>query len=134
MKNRIFITAIFAFLFSAGCSTTTYLSLTENNKEQIEKKLSYDRREKDVGAEITISIKNCEEISGELLSVRDSSITLCTEYSATEEDLANLKYPITTIRNDEIQELTIEGNYYVLTGLFIGIGVGTGIGSIIGQG
>ena len=132
MKNIIFIAAISTFLFSAGC-TTTYLSLTENNKEQIEQKLSYDEREKDVGAEITISIKNGEEINGELLSVRDSTITLCTEYSATEEELAKFKYSIITVRNDEIQELTIEGSSYVWTGLFIGIGVGTGIGAIIGD-
>ena len=132
MKNIIFIASISTFLFSAGC-TTTYLSLTENNKEQIEQKLSYDEREKDVGAEITISIKNGEEINGELLSVRDSTITLCTEYSATEEELAKFKYSIITVRNDEIQELTIEGSSYVWTGLFIGIGVGTGIGVIIGR-
>ena len=132
MKNIIFIAAISTFLFSAGCGPTTYLSLTENNKEKIEQKLSYDEREKDVGAEITLSIKNGEEINGELLSVRDSTITLCTKHSATEEELAKLKYSITTVRNDEIQELTIEGSSYVWNGLFIGIGAGTGIGVIIG--
>jgi hypothetical protein len=127
-KTLIFVAIIFTGLISAGCSTTTYLNLTENNKELIENKLKYDERDEDVGAEVILSLKYGEKISGELLSVRDSTMIICTEHSATEEELASLKYPITAVRNDEMQEITIEGSDYVWIGLGIGIVVGTGIG------
>ena len=131
MKTLIFIAIVFAGLLVAGCSTTTYLSLTENNKEQIEQKLSYDERDKDVGAEVTLLLKDRTEINGELLSVRDSAITICKEYSVTEEELANLKYPINTVRDDEIQEITVEGSNYVWAGFGIGLAAGVGMGLIV---
>jgi len=133
VKSLIFITAISAFLFFAGCSTTTYLSLTKNNKEQIEDTLKYAGQDENLGADLTLSLMNGTEINGELLSVRDSTFTLSTKHSATEYDLANRVYPITTVQNDEIQELTIEGSNYVWTGFGIGIVAGTGIGLIIGR-
>ena len=104
MKTLIFITAISTFFFSAGCSTTTYLSLTENNKEQIEQNLKYDEQDENVGAEVTLSLKDRTEIKGELLYVQDSTLTICTEHSATEVELANLTYPITYIQNEEIKQ------------------------------
>ena len=88
MKTLFFITAISTFFFSAGCSTTTYLSLTENNKEQIEQNLKYDEQDENVGAEVTLSLKDRTEIKGELLYVQDSTLTICTEHSATENELA----------------------------------------------
>jgi hypothetical protein len=132
--SLLFIATIFAGLIAAGCSTTTYLSLTENNKEQIEQKISYDEQEKDVGAEITLSLQNGEEINGELLSIKESSLTICTEYSAKEVELANLTYPIIPVRYDEIKELTIKGGNYVWIGFLIGSAVFTGIGIIVGHG
>jgi hypothetical protein len=131
MKNLILIAIVFAGLLATGC-TTTYLSLTENNKELIENKLKYDERDENVGAELTLSLMNGTEINGELLSIRDSTITLSTKYAAAEDELDNLTYPITTVRNDEIQEMTIEGSNYVLAGLGIGIAAGTGIGYLVG--
>ncbi len=131
MKTSIFITIIFAGLVAVGC-TTTYLSLQENSTAQIEKKIIDYQQDENVGAEVTLSLKNGTEINGELLSVRDSAVTICTEHSATEEELASLKYPINTVRNDEIKELTLEGSNYVWSGLGIGIAAGTGIGLLVG--
>ena len=133
MKISIFVAIIFAGLIAAGCSTTTYLSLTGNNKEQIEQKLNDYEQDANEGAELILSLMNGTEINGELLSVRDSTITLSTKHSATEEELASLKYSITTVRNDEIQKITIEGSNYVWTGLAVGIAVGTGLGLLIGS-
>ncbi len=130
MKNLIFISAISTFIFSAGC--TTYLNLTETNREQIEDKINDYEQDENVGTEVTLLLKNRTEINGELLSVRDSTMIICTEHSATEEELASLKYPINYVRNDEIQDLTIEGSNYVWTGLGIGIAAGTGIGVLVG--
>jgi hypothetical protein len=131
MKNLILIAIVFAGLLATGC-TTTYLSLTENNKEQIEQKLNDYEQDENEGAELTISLMNGTEINGELLSVRDSTITLSTKHSATEDELANLTYPVTTVRNDEIKELTVEGSNYVWVGLGIGMAAGTGIGYLVG--
>ena len=134
MKTTIFIATILIGLMAAGCSFTTYtyLSLTESNREQVEEKLIDYQQEEGVGAEVILSLKNWTEISGEILSVSDSTITICTEYSATEEELASLKYPINTVRNDEIQKLTIEGDSYVWIGIGIGILGGAAIGGLVG--
>ncbi len=130
-KTSIFITAIFTGLLAAGC-TTTYLSLQENSTAQIEKKVFDYQQDENVGAEVALLLKDKTEINGELLSVRDSVVTICTEHSATEEELASLIYPINTVRNDEIKELTLEGSNYVWSGLGIGIAAGTGIGLLVG--
>jgi len=132
VKTSIFIDVVFAGLLVAGCSTTTYLSLTENNKEQIEDKLKYDERDEDVGVEIILSQQNGTEIRGELLSVRDSTIIICSIYGASEVQLARIIYPIYNVRNDEIQEITIEGSNYVWAGLGIGIAGGTLTGILVG--
>jgi len=131
MKTLIFVAIVFAGLIAAGC-TTTYLSLQENSTAQIEKKIIDYQQDENVGAEVTLLLKDSTEIYGELLSVRDSSVIICTEHSATEKELASLKYPINTVRNDEIKELTLEGTNYVLSGLGIGIAAGTGIGVLAG--
>ncbi|MEE9448685.1 MAG: hypothetical protein V3V72_01440, partial [Ignavibacteriaceae bacterium] len=85
MKTAIVIVVIFGLL-AAGCKPT--LNVTETNKEQIEDKIVVYQKEEAMGAEVTLLLKDGEEINGELLSVRDSTITLCTEYSATEKELA----------------------------------------------
>jgi small nuclear ribonucleoprotein (snRNP)-like protein len=130
MKTSIVIVITFGFL-AAGCSST--LNVKETNEEQIEEKLIKFQKEEAIGSEVTLSLKFGEEISGELLSVRDSTITVCTEYSATEKELASLKYPINIVRNEEIKELTIKGSNYVWIGLAIGAATFTGIGIWIGH-
>jgi hypothetical protein len=90
MKSTI---SIITFtLIVSGCSVTTYFSLEETYPEYIEKEIS--KVEKITGVEVKILLNNDRKQNGELLSVRDSIITLCKEYSATEEELAKLKYPI----------------------------------------
>ncbi|MCK5086509.1 MAG: hypothetical protein KAQ90_03265, partial [Melioribacteraceae bacterium] len=102
------------------------------NGEYAEDEINLVKQNEDEGAEVTVLLKDGTEIYGELLSVRDSSIIICTEYSASEEELANLTYTIVTIPNGKIQELTIqEGHSYVIIGMgagiiggyFIGLGV-----------
>jgi len=67
------------------------------------------------------------------LSVRDSTMTICKEYSATEEELAKLIYSITVVKNDEIGELTIEGSSYIWTGIIGGQLVGGLIGIFVAE-
>ena len=118
MKISIISLAILG-MFAIGCRPT--LNVTETNAEQIEEKLIDYQKEEPVGAEVTLLLINEEEISGELLSVRDSSIALCATYSATEEELASLKHPISIIKTDGIREFEIAGNTFPL---WIGAGIG----------
>ena len=107
---------------------TTTLILTENSKEQIEEKLLDYKKEEATGACVTLVLKSGEEFNGELLSFRDSTILVCEKYSATEMELANLKYTINVIRTDEILELMIEGNTYPF---WIGAGIGFVAGTAV---
>ena len=132
MKKLVFVTAISTILFSTGCRSTVYLSLKKNNNDQIEEKLKSDENYGNTGIEIILLLKDRREIKGELFSVRNNAITLCTEYSVPEMELVKHKYPITIIRNDEIEKITIEGNWYVWSGLGIGMLGGALTGVIVG--
>jgi len=133
MKILIFIIIVSTGLISVGCNPTAYLSLTKNDKEEIEQKLYDYSQDKKVGVEVTISFKNGTENKGELLYVRDSTIIICTKYSATDLELTSLTYPIFNIQNDEIKELNIKGSNYVWIGFAIGAATFTGIGIWIGH-
>lgn len=109
-----------------GCRSP-YVSLTETNEKQIEDKLIEFQKEEAIGAEVTLLLEDGEKINGELLSVRDSTITMCKEYSATEKELASLQYPIHTVGINEILEITLEGSNYIWTGLGIGTVAGIGL-------
>ena len=65
--------------------------------------------------------------------MRDSSLIICTEHSATEEELANSTYQIIPVRNNKIQQITVEGNSYVWWGIGIGYLTGAIIGYLLGQ-
>ena len=128
MKASIISVVIFGLL-AAGCSSTTYVSLEKDNRAKIEDKLIDAEKDEFVGVEVTLLLKDGEEVNGELLSVRENSMIICVEHSATEEELAKLIYPLTAVQNNEIQELTIEGSSYV----WIGIGSGLLVGFLIGM-
>ena len=132
MNTSIFTVIVLTGLLAVGCNPTTYLSLNDNNKEQIEQKLSSYKQD-DLGVEVTLSLKDEEEISGELLPVRDSMITICKKHSATELELANLSYPIITTRNNEIKTFSMKGNNFICIGLAIGSATFTGIGIWMGR-
>ena len=113
-------------IFAIGCRPT--LNVVETDTEQIEEKLIDYQNEEAIGSEVTLLLKDGESISGELLSVRDSSIILCEEYSATEEELAIQKFPIKNVRTDKIVECEIKGNTYPL---WIGAGIGLVAGTVV---
>ncbi|MGB5893213.1 MAG: hypothetical protein WBG58_03475, partial [Ignavibacteriaceae bacterium] len=102
-------------------------------EEQIEDKILVFQKEEAVGAEITLLLKDGTDMNGELLSVRDSSITMCTKYSATEKELASPQYPIHTVRTDKIWEITLEGSNYRWIGFGIGTVAGIGLGVLVAE-
>ena len=132
MKTSLIIIVILSLIITS-CSTTTYFILEETYPEYIEKQLEKVEKDTGVGVEVSLLLNNGSKYNGELLSVRDSTITLCTEYSAAEEELANLTYPVLLFSNDEIKELTIEGSNWVLEGMAAGAAVGAGIGALVVQ-
>ena len=131
MKTSIVIVVVVLGLMVFGCGNTTYLSLTESNREQVEEQLKYDEKDEDVGAEVTLSLNNSTEINGELLFVRDTTLIICSKYGVPENQLVRIIYPINSIQNKDIQELSIERGPY--TGkIFIGAGLGMLGGVIVG--
>jgi len=133
MKTIVFITAIFTFTFFAGCSTTTHFSLKQTYPEYIEKELNKVEKDSGVGVEVSLLLNNGNDVNGELLSVRETTIILCSEYSATEEELAKLTYPILLFPNNEIQQLTIEGTNWVWEGIAAGAVIGASTALILGM-
>ncbi len=137
MKSLILIAIIFIGFIAAGCSGTTNVSLGSDKSEHVW--INYgDYRDDNEGAGVTLLLKDRTEIKGELLSVRDSTITICTEHSATEDELAKGVYPIISIKGQEIQKITVEGESKFWEGAgygaLIGAAVGVGLGIAGGEG
>jgi hypothetical protein len=132
MKTSLIIFVIL-YLTVTGCSTTTRFSLKDESSEYIKKQLYTVEKNENVGAEVTILLMNKSVLNGELLSVRDSTMTLCTEYFSTEEELSQNIFPIILIVNNEILELTVEGDSYVWIGIGAGVLVGAVAGALIGS-
>jgi hypothetical protein len=130
LKTSIIIAATFIVLMVGGCSGTTYLNLSENNNDQVAEAIANYPTDENFGAELTLTLKDSTEITGELLSIRDNIITICEYYSGSDEELAELKYPILPVRKDEIQVLTIKGSNNLWSGMGIGALAGTAFGTV----
>jgi len=128
LKTSIIITVAFVVLMVYGCGGTTYLNLSENNVEKVIQTIENYPTNENAGAELILTLKDNTEITGELLSIRENSITICEYYSAPDEELIKIKYPIFSVSNDEIEELTIKGKNNIWSGLGIGALAGTAFG------
>ena len=131
MKTSILI-VISISLIAVGCSTTTYFNLKATYPKSIKKQLNKVEKDSNVGVQVSLLLSNGNEVNGELLSVRDSTMTLRAEYSPQEEELAKLTYPVSLISNNEIQQLTIEGSNWVLVGIVAGVTVGV-LAALLGR-
>ena len=132
MKTLI-IKIVILSLVTTGCSTTTYLNFKETNLLYIGMPLKNVDKDRDVGVEVSILLKSDNVLTGEMLFITDSSMTICTEYSATEKELVELTYNILIVKNNEIKELTIEGSSYVWLGIAAGAVGGGVLGALIIQ-
>jgi hypothetical protein len=84
------------------------------------------------GADVVLLFKTGEEISGELLEVRDSSLMISTLEDASEKDLSTHSAGIIAVRNERIFHVVIKGKSNMLKGMGIGTAVGGGLGALIG--
>ena len=123
--------AIILYIVITGCSTTTHFSLMDNNRYYMGKQIKEAKKNEDAGVEVSLLLKSGDEVNGELLSVRDSNMILCSEYAAKEKELTERIYPISIISNKDIQQLTIEGNSWIWEGIAAGAFVGGLTGMLI---
>lgn len=130
---KMYIIIIVFGIICAGCSTTTFLNLSEDEKGKVRRELNKYEKNKKLGAEITLSLQDGSEINGELLSVRDTALILCTEYAASAEKIMNSAYPVLLVNNNVVQEITLEGSAYIWPGIAAGAIVGTATGALIGS-
>jgi len=121
----------FLCIFVASCSTTTHFSLIENNRYYMEKQIKKAKKNEDVGVEVSLSLKEGNVVSGELLAVRENIIILCQEYSAREEELSKLTYPISMISSKDIKQLTIVGSSWIWEGIAAGAFAGGLTGMLV---
>jgi hypothetical protein len=66
MKTSILIIITLTITVS-GCSTTTYFNLKQTYPEHIENELKKVKRDTNVGVEVSLLLKNADEVHGELL-------------------------------------------------------------------
>jgi hypothetical protein len=84
------------------------------------------------GADVILLLKTGQEISGELVSVRDSSLVISTIEDANENDLLTQTAGIIAVRNEEILHVVIKGKSNVLKGMILGTLAGVGFHAVLG--
>jgi hypothetical protein len=125
--NRIAVILIQnCIILATGCSSSSTNFRYDNTQND---SLFVQR---DVGAKVFIIMNNGNEYSGELLIVRDSTMLLCKEYEASEEDLLDLAYPLYSLKNHAIKIMGFKGENHLVGGMVFGGLVGIILGAIIG--
>ncbi len=84
------------------------------------------------GREVTLILKDGTAITGELLSVRDSSLVVDVLNRAWEVDVPSHSKGIVVVRNHRVQSAVIKGKSNVLKGMGLGTLIGAGSGAIVG--
>ncbi len=84
------------------------------------------------GADVVLLVKSGEEISGELLSVRDSSLIISTLEDADIKELSTQRAGILAVRNEEVFHVVIKGKSNILKGMGLGTLIGGGFGGFLG--
>jgi hypothetical protein len=83
------------------------------------------------GADVSLLLKNGQEISGELLSVRDSSLVISTMEDANENDLSTQTVGIIAVRNEELFHVVVKGKSNIVTGMAGGVLYGAALGGVL---
>jgi hypothetical protein len=84
------------------------------------------------GTDVVVLLTTGQEIEGELVSVRDSSVLIATEDEDVPSALSTGVKGILGIKDTMISHVTIEGNSNVLLGMGLGFLGGTVAGGVIG--
>ena len=86
------------------------------------------------GAKVLIMMSDGEEYTGELLTIRDSTMIVCERRNAREIDLADSVFSIFSLKNRDIRYIEIEGEGNALYGIIFGGITGGLIGAAVYKG
>jgi hypothetical protein len=84
------------------------------------------------GADVILLLKTGHQISGELLSVSDSTLIISTLGEVDIKVLSTQSAGIIAVRNEEIFHMVIKGKSNVLKGMILGTLVGVGFHVLVG--
>lgn len=84
------------------------------------------------GKEVRVLLNNGQEIEGELLSVRDSSLVVSTLEDFDPDDQVAQTRGIITLGNQEILRVVLKGESKILKGMGLGTLIGGGFGAALG--
>jgi hypothetical protein len=117
MHKTIFISFLIPVLinFLVGCYSKPVIDPDDNAKANS----TNDQRV--AGAKVFIIMNDGEEYTGELLIVRDSTMLLCKEYEASEEDLTDLVHPFYSVQNHDIIMIELKGESHIIVAILFGI-------------
>ena len=83
-----------------------------------------------VGSEVSVTMNSGLKYEGELIYVRDSTMIVCRELRATDEELSNNVYPLYFLKNHNIKVIELTGQDGLVLGLVIGSGAAFALGAI----
>jgi len=128
MHKTIFISFLIPVLinFLVGCYSKPVIDPDDNAKANS----TNDQRV--AGAKVFIIMNDGEEYTGELLIVRDSTMLLCKEYEASEEDLTDLVHPFYSLKSQDIKQIELMGENHLIGGIVFGFLGGSAAGLMIG--
>lgn len=127
-KQKTVILFSICIIVLIGCSTSQTIS--ENDEKENESLFA----QREPGVKVFILMNDGEEFTGELLTVRDSTMILCKYYKAREKDLVNLVFPIYLLQNQDIRLIEVIGEKNIIWGVVLGGLGGSLIGGAIGSG
>ncbi len=83
------------------------------------------------GSNIIVTLRNGDQVRGELMAVRESTLIVTTDVGATDEYLMCHPDVILMVFRKDIQELTVCGKSHLWDGVAIGLAGGIGIGMLV---
>lgn len=84
------------------------------------------------GKGVKVLLNNGQEIEGELLSVRDSSLVISTLEDSDIKDLSTQTAGLIAVRNQDIFHVILKGRSNILKGMGLGTLIGGGFGGFLG--
>jgi hypothetical protein len=85
------------------------------------------------GRKIAITLRNGQELRGELLSAREKSLVITIGNNISDQELMDHPELVAAVPQQDIQKVTVQGKSHVLGGMCIGLLLGTVGGGIIGN-
>jgi len=89
-------------------------------------------QDKTRGANVMVTLNDGGSVEGEVLSVRDTAVTISTAEDESEDFLVKHPEVITIVRYQDVQKMIIRGESKLGAGMGKGFLIGAGTGALIG--